>query len=382
MATSVACKPPQGETARRVCVNDILDNPDLPSPPALVLQIVEKASHPDCDPNDVVALLNMDSGLCCQVLKTVNSGLFGLSRSVTSLKQAVAMLGVRPVRSLVLSLAIPALHGAAKDEFTVRYWQESVAGAVIVRELARHLRRKDPDDDLVAGLLRDLGMLVLHQAYQGEYVNLRRQHSAAWAVRQCALEQNAFGADHAEIGAALLESWKMPEDVFMPIRWHHEPFNFENASKPQLDRAYLLSFASKVTLLGADSSSSAPHLVAYAQRHFALDKDALLKFLASVAPAIQEFASLLKVDIGECPNYAAIMSAGCQELVRLSVESWRGSTPTPNDPPPRMGDDHRIPPTARHLACDVEFEQQQGGDRRGIRSVIARCRAQRRRETQ
>ena len=128
MPTISTQTPPHG-TGPRLTLSEILDNPNLPSSKLLVLQIVEKASQPNCNPNDVVALLNKDSGLCCQVLKTVNSGLFGLTKQVGSLKQAVAMLGLRPLRSLVLSLALPAIRGTERDEVIMRHWQESVAGA-------------------------------------------------------------------------------------------------------------------------------------------------------------------------------------------------------------------------------------------------------------
>ena len=258
------------ETGRRLSLSEILENPSLPSPPALVLQIVEKVSKPDCNPNEVVALLSKDSGLCGQVLKTVNSGLFGLSRPVGSLKHAVALLGLRPLRSLVLSLALPAMRTTSRDEVVERFWQESVAGAVIARQLAQLLRRPDPDDDLITGLLRDLGVLILHQAYPGEYLNLRRRRSMSWAARQCSLEEEAFGADHTEISAVLLETWQLPEEIYLPIRWHHDPSRCTSTAKPLLDRAYLLYFAGKVAML--DDASPVTELVQWAQRHFGIDR--------------------------------------------------------------------------------------------------------------
>ena len=215
--------PPKGPsvsrtTERKISISTLLDNPNLPSPPALALQIVEKASQPGCDPSEVVSLLSKDSALCCQVLKTVNSGMFGLKKSVGSLKQAVLMLGVRPLRSLVLSLALPAIRIPDKDEVVMTYWQESVAGAVIARELAVTLRRKDPDDDLVAGLLRDLGILVLREAFPDEYRGLWKSNSKTWTTNQCELESEAFGVNHAEISAAILESWHLPPEP-SSLRW-------------------------------------------------------------------------------------------------------------------------------------------------------------------
>src|SRR5262249_43826343 len=152
-----------------------------------------------------------------------NSGLYGLAKPVGSLKQAVMMLGIRPLRSLVLSLALPAIGTPDKDELILKYWQESVAGAVIARELAAFLRRKDSEDDLVAGLLRDIGILVLREAFKEDYRTLWQRHGAQWSQRQCEIEKDAFGVDHTEISAGLLSDWNLPAEVCVPIRHHHAP---------------------------------------------------------------------------------------------------------------------------------------------------------------
>jgi len=315
------------DTGRKVSISSVLDNPRLPSPPAVVLQIVEKASRPNCEPDEILSLLAQDSGLCCQVLKTVNSGLYGLSKPVGSLKQAVMMLGVRPLRSLVLSLALPAIGSPDKDELILKYWQESVAGAVIARELAISLRRKEPEDDLVAGLLRDLGVLVLRDAFPEDYRGLWTRCAQEWAQRQCDEEKETFGVDHAEISAGLLNTWNLPPEIYLPIHYHHNPECFVDAPQPFLERAWVLCFASKVAMLDSNSPRAIGELLQMAQARFAMSQEALIKFLGSVMPAIREFAGLLKVDIGNIPNYAGIIAAGCQELIRLSVESSRAPQP-------------------------------------------------------
>jgi HD-like signal output (HDOD) protein len=314
---------------QKVSLSSILDNPRLPSPPAVVLQIVDKASRPDCNADEILALLGQDSGLCCQVLKTVNSGLYGLSKPVGSLKQAVALLGMRPLRSLVLSLALPAIRTPDKDDLILKYWQESVAGAVIARELARFARRKESEDDLVAGLLRDLGMLVLREAFPGDYRGLWARCSQKWAQRQCDEERETFGVDHAEISAGLLHGWNLPPEIYMPIRFHHDPESFTDAARPDLERAWVLCFASKVAMLDGKSPKMVSELLKIAEARFAMNQASLIKFLGTVMPAIQEFAALLKVDMGTMPNYAGIIATGCQELIRLTVESSRTPPPTP-----------------------------------------------------
>jgi HD-like signal output (HDOD) protein/predicted Ser/Thr protein kinase len=268
------------------------------------------------------------------VLRTVNSGLFGLTRSVGSLKQAVLLLGVKPLRSLVLSVALPAVQVSESDDLILRYWQESVAGAVIARKLAIQLRRPDPEDELVAGLLRDLGVLVLREAFPDEYRQLWHSAVAEWQKRQCEEERAIFSVDHTEIGACLLESWNLPPEIYLPVRHHHDPESLVDAAKPIRERALILHFASQIAALSG-KASQVDQLLQAARQHFAMDRAALTTFLDSVTPAICEFAQILNVNIGQCPSFSGILAAGCDELVRLSVESSlppRAVKPPSRDP--------------------------------------------------
>jgi eukaryotic-like serine/threonine-protein kinase len=307
------------DSSRKTSLSAILDNPRLPSLPAVALQIVQHASQPGCEMDELVELLRLDSGMCARVLKTVNSGLFGMSRPVSSLKHAVMLLGIKPLRSLVLSVALPAMQTSSTDPLFLKYWRESVSGAVIARQLAVHLRRPEPEDELVAGLLRDLGMLVLHQAFPQDYGDLWRSAPVPWEG-QCEHERSVFGVEHAEVGACVMESWNLPPEIYLPVRHHHDPASLVDAGKPTQDRAWLLYFATRVAMLDT-RASHADALLNVAQRKFGMDRANLTKFLDSVTPFIQEFAAILNVDIGKCPDYATILGAGCEELVRLSLET-------------------------------------------------------------
>jgi HD-like signal output (HDOD) protein/tRNA A-37 threonylcarbamoyl transferase component Bud32 len=318
---------------RKLSLSTLLDNPHVPTPPALALQIIDKVSQPDCAPRDILVLLQQDPGLCGKVLKTVNSSLFGLPRPVASLDRAIAVLGLKPLRSLVLGLSLPAIQKPSSDGQVWKYWHESVSGAVIARELAVKLRRPDPDGDLVAALLRDIGTLVLQQLFPDEYRALWTDSAAGG---QCERETAAFGIDHTEVSAGILNSWRMPEDVVLPIRYHHYPARLPEVSQHIRQRAWLLCFAAKTARMGVHHSNLLGEVVQLARTHFGMDQPALVKFLESVTPKIEDFAKILQIEIGQCHNFAAIVSAGCEELVRLTVESSRNTQP-PSAPLPQAG---------------------------------------------
>jgi eukaryotic-like serine/threonine-protein kinase len=112
----------------------------------------------------------------------------------------------------------------------------------------------------------------------------------------------------------------------MAIRFHHDPAGLSDAPLALQQRAWLLCFASKLATLHT-STTKVSEILQFAQQHFAMNKAALVTFLSTVRPAIEEFAAILKVDIGQCPNYSSIIAVGCQELVRLSIESNRPAEP-------------------------------------------------------
>lgn len=301
----------------------IADHPRLPTPPALALQVLDRASQPDCTVAEITKLVNCDAGLCGKILKTVNSALFSLPRAVSSLHRAIALLGIKSVRSLVLSVSLPALQRQPTDEHTRAYWQSSVAGAIVARELAVRLRRPDAEDDLVAGLLRDIGTVMLQQVLPDAYARLPESVAGEPAHAQCERERAALGVDHAEVGAFVLRHWRLPLEITEAIRCHHRPAEAAGLSRPAAERAELLYFATRLTqLLGAPHQADlAREIRSLAHAQFGMGERQLDEFLATLGSRIQEFAAVLSVDIGHCPNYAAVLARATEELVQLTVES-------------------------------------------------------------
>src|SRR5262249_38657446 len=114
----------QAEVLNESLLARIAEHPQLPTPPAVALHVLEKASQPDCALAEIGDLICHDPALCARLLQTINSAMFSLPRAVTSVPRAITLLGLKPVRSLVLSLSLPALHrSAASDAQTQAYWK-------------------------------------------------------------------------------------------------------------------------------------------------------------------------------------------------------------------------------------------------------------------
>jgi len=343
---------PVGHASRADLLAVILDPARLPTPPAIALQVVNTASRPDCDPSEIVAFLSLDAALCGKLLKAVNSCLYGLKQPVASVGRAVQVIGLKMVRSLALGLSLPALKvGRGAEQGMREYWLSSVGGAIIARELAVLTRRPNPDDDLVAGLLRDLGEVLLRQAFPTEWSAHRAHHTGRLVDDPCGAEIESFGIDHADVTAELLRGWKLPNDLVAPIRHHHRPALLA-ANRTYADRAELLQFASY--LVHVNEVAQRPELLSQvltvARDRFGLTQTALVEFLQRVTPKIESFAAVLNQDIGQCPDFAAALATGATELVNLTVESNRERlSGTVRVPTPR-----RIaPPAPRTRSADA-----------------------------
>ena len=184
----------------------ILHDPRIPSPPTMALQVFQKVGQEDCTIGEISELLAHDPGLCGKILQILNSAFYGLSRPVTNVRQAVSLLGNRPLRSLVLGLALPVMQAGVKADagFGAGSGRSQVASAVMARDLAARCKWPSPDDEMAVCLLRNLGMILLHQAFQERYRPIWAGEVEIPAEEQCEWEERTLGVHHAEVCAVLL----------------------------------------------------------------------------------------------------------------------------------------------------------------------------------
>jgi len=158
--------------------------------------------------------------MAIQVLKLVNSALFGLGRRIVSIEQAVRQLGLRPLRSLVLAQAL--FQGLAGKNAQLLEVEQS--RSLLAAQYARRFRlpARDSETAVTAALLHNVGTLVL-MARAPDAFEATRAHANELGVSQTEAERDVFGVTHAEVGAYLLALWGLPEEVIEAIGVHHRP---------------------------------------------------------------------------------------------------------------------------------------------------------------
>jgi len=217
-------------TARAVA--DFVDGiGNLPTPPEVFSQIVKAVDNPYSSAYSVAKLMSEDPGMSASVLRVTNSAFYSLATPVTSVKQAVVVIGLDAVKSLVVSASIVDMFKGDQvgRDFQDTFWRHSLAAAFGARTLLRSIRPTDIaacERAFTGGLLHDIGKMALYLHNPAAYQAVAKQAQAG-IEQELEAERKAFGFDHAQVGCALTLKWNLPEDLSLAIGHHHDPLTLQ-----------------------------------------------------------------------------------------------------------------------------------------------------------
>jgi putative nucleotidyltransferase with HDIG domain len=196
---------------------------DLPSLPAVVMELLGSIDQEDVDISVLARKVSLDQALTAKTLRLANSASSGLQVRVTTIQQAITYLGFQATRNLITAAAVTGCFPEGKcPGFDHRsFWRHSIATAACAKVLARRTRLNQ-DFAFTAGLLHDIGRLVLVTAYPERYnaVLTRRQEDDRQLLE---LERECLGVDHVMAGTALARHWQFSDTMLHAIAYHHEP---------------------------------------------------------------------------------------------------------------------------------------------------------------
>jgi putative nucleotidyltransferase with HDIG domain len=221
-----------------------LDEVELVSLPEVCLQVQNMADDPDCGAEDLGRLISQDTALTGRLLKLVNSAFYGFSARVETVSRAVSLVGIAELRNLTLAMYAAEVFADIPSDLMdmVSFWRHSVFTGLVARRLARECHVLHHERLMTAGLLHDVGRLLIFMKLPDEAKRIiteeRLDHGEV-----CELEQSVLGFDHAEAGAQLLAAWKLPESLCEAVRLHHRP----EATPAPAPEAAILHLANAVT---------------------------------------------------------------------------------------------------------------------------------------
>jgi putative nucleotidyltransferase with HDIG domain len=196
---------------------------ELPALPAIVVELIELLERDDVVAGQLASRISHDQALTAKTLRLANSSFYGMPRQVVSLTDAIAVLGLRTVRAMVTAAAvIGKLERGSCDGFDLTaFWRHSIATAVCARAIAQAVRA-DPEAAFTAGLLHDIGRLVLVSGFAEPYA-LALAHQRECDAPMLDSERKILGIDHALAGGLMAEHWRFSPVMVEAIRRHHEP---------------------------------------------------------------------------------------------------------------------------------------------------------------
>ena len=214
------------EKSREIIKTKIISKmQDIKSFPQFVMETMRKLNDPESNAADVAKSLSRDEGLVLRVLKLANSAAYGMTRNISNISEAIALLGYKSVSNIILAATVysamdKGLSGYALDRGEL--WRHSLMVAYTSRYLAKITGKVATEDAYVGGLLHDIGKVILNDYVRFGYgiivKMVEEKHipftEAEWKV---------LGFDHAMIGEILVEKWAMPEAYRVAVAYHHKP---------------------------------------------------------------------------------------------------------------------------------------------------------------
>ena len=199
---------------------------ELVSLPEVVLRINEMVNDEHANAADIGRVISQDPGLATRLLKIANSPMYGNMRQIDSIQRAVTILGTKQIRDIIISTtAAKVFDGIPNDVISVAdFWHHSLYCALLARALAIHSKKANAETLFTAGLLHDIGHLImLNRIPQEELAAIMLTVQGEASKELIEAEREMVGFDHTEVGAHLAQQWHLPEVIVACIAYHHHP---------------------------------------------------------------------------------------------------------------------------------------------------------------
>jgi len=217
-------KPQRPDSQRIKRITESIIN--LPTLPMVVSKMIELVDNPKTSAGSLARLISTDQALTARILKLANSAYYGFPREISTVNMAIVVLGFNTVKDMGLSLSVFDMfkeNEAAGNFDTTRFWEHSAGCGIAARVIARRCGHRMAGEAFVAGLLHDIGKVILRQYFPVEFGRIMTLASAPGGDLDAA-ELDTIGTGHGQIGGWLAVKWNLPGIIAESIALHHTPW--------------------------------------------------------------------------------------------------------------------------------------------------------------
>lgn len=270
---------------------------DLPTLPFVVIKVMEVINDPRSSATDLAEVISTDQALTAKLLRLVNSAYYGFPNPISTISHAVALLGFNTLRSLIFSVATSDLFSMKGAEMVFdrqQLWLHSLGTAVCAKILAKHLGVPMAEELFIAGLLHDVGKVILDQYLHSEFIKVvEKVRSSNRPMYQ--VENELLGANHAEIGQWAAEKWRLPSLLAAAIRFHHTVEEAKDYAKVA-SVVHVSDALTKMKGIGRGGDNAEPSIHPIAHKVLRLDGVNLSDILARLEKGVKECENFLHID--------------------------------------------------------------------------------------
>lgn len=298
----------------------IMEGKDLPVLSGTVASILSLTQGERSCTDQVAEVIKRDVSLSAATLRIANSPAFGLIRKVSSIDQAVVMLGFNALRNIALGVSVLNLLPPDGKGFLSQTWKRSLVTAIAARELSRLGGYRRIENAFTAGLLHDIGLIALYKYDNNKALNLAALTEKEGRV-SIEEERRCSGIDHVEAGRLLSERWRLPEEIVSAIMSHHEePKNGKPEDGKLGQIAYLGSLVGDVFFFGK-KRESIQKFQEGAERLMNVPEDDSELLLQNMHQQLTEIATLFNIGVGGETSYEAMIRKANEEIVNVTVSN-------------------------------------------------------------
>jgi putative nucleotidyltransferase with HDIG domain len=268
---------------------------DLPTLPRTVLRITEMVNDPRASARDLSRIITDDQVLTARLLKLVNSSFYGFPQRVATVTGAIVLIGFDAVRNLLLTTSVFDLFPSrtAKDRrHQEALWDHSLGCAIGAKAIGEVLRHEKLEELFVAGLLHDIGKIVVMARLPDEF---QRITARAREGRNMITEAEAevLGCTHAEIGRLLLDRWKLPAKLMNTVAFHHAPLAAGRFA-PEAAIVHLADLLARALQLGSGGDDRVPLLDTSAWELLRLKTSSLEPIMSAMLDEFEDIRAFLR----------------------------------------------------------------------------------------
>lgn len=289
----------------------------LYSLPTVAMEVLKLTADEHATVVQIKQCIQRDPAMTLKILKVVNSPLFGLSGQISDLNQALALLGIKPLKLLVLGFSLPkAMLQGIEAEVLAQYWQFALTKAVAAREIANLQRKNFGDDAFIAGLLSEIGALVMLQDLGDAYANFANKVLQEEADLS-EMEWETLGFDHNILGCRLLQSWNLPEPLIQVIREGH-PSSGVQFGKLSGQSATLRLAHNLAEVLAHHRLNLMPKFLDQLKSTTSYDADTVEHLVVDIQEKLYQLAGVLSVSLPDGTDYCEVVAQAYVQLAQLA----------------------------------------------------------------